>query len=90
MIQSGKHFEMRAQQCCLSCDKLDPHRFHPLLRILHLKKIEQFILKKNIVNKKEIDALKNKMQNKVLNSWTKALSSKDQIKSDLFKFVYHD
>jgi TPP-dependent pyruvate/acetoin dehydrogenase alpha subunit len=55
-----------------------------------LKKIEQFILKKNIVNKKEIDALKNKMQNKVLNSWTKALSSKDQIKSDLFKFVYHD
>lgn len=55
-----------------------------------LKKIEQFLLKKKIVNKKEIDALKSIMKNRVLNSWTQALGYKDQVKSDLFKFVYHD
>ena len=55
-----------------------------------LKKIEQFLLKKNIVNKKEIDFLKRKMKSVVLNSWTQALGYKDQVKSDLFKFVYHD
>jgi pyruvate dehydrogenase E1 component alpha subunit len=55
-----------------------------------LKKIEQFLLKKNIVNKKEIDFLKRKMKSVVLNSWTQALDYKDQVKSDLFKFVYHD
>ena len=55
-----------------------------------LNKIEQFLLKKNIVNKKEIDSLKSIMKNRVLNSWTQALGYKDQVKSDLFKFVYHD
>jgi pyruvate dehydrogenase E1 component alpha subunit len=55
-----------------------------------LKKIEQLLLKKNILNKKEIDVLKHKIKKRVLKSWTQALGYKDQVKSDLFKFIYHD
>jgi len=55
-----------------------------------LKKIEEFLLKKNIFNRSEINLFKSQMKEKVLNSWKKALNFKDQTKSDLFKFVYHD
>lgn len=55
-----------------------------------IKKIEKFLIKKNIVNKKEIDVLKLKMKSRVINSWNQALSYKDQVKSDLFKFIYHE
>ena len=55
-----------------------------------LKKIEEFLLKKNIFSRSEINLFKCQMKEKVLNSWKKALNFKDQTKSDLFKFVYHD
>jgi TPP-dependent pyruvate/acetoin dehydrogenase alpha subunit len=55
-----------------------------------IKKIEQFLIKKKIVSIKEIDVMKRIMKKRVINSWNQALGYKDQVKSDLFKFVYHE
>ena len=55
-----------------------------------IKIFEKFLLNKKIVNIKQINLLKNRIKNKVLKSWDKAFNFKDQKKSDLLKFVYHD
>jgi pyruvate dehydrogenase E1 component alpha subunit len=54
-----------------------------------IKLLEKYILKKKLLNKSNLKKIHNKIHNEINSSWKAALSFPPQVKSDLYKNVFH-